>query len=118
MAIRDTIRATAARLLEPGETIQAVIPAQTINAWLGLLVYWIIVFNSPYRVIIVTDQRILVCRSSRFRIAHVTEVLHVLPRATQIGPPTGLWYRYEGLGERLYIHRRFHVDVLAADSAA
>lgn len=115
MAIRDKIRANAAPFLEPGEVVQAVIPAQTTSQWFALISYWIIIFSNAYRVVVVTDRRILVCRSGRFRMTPVKEVLRQLPRATVIGPPSGLWYRCDHLGERLYINKRFHKDVRAAD---
>ena len=118
MAIRDTIRANATHVLQPGEVVQAVIPAQTTSGWMALISYWIIIFSNAYRVIVATDRRLLVCRSGRFRMTPVNEILRELPRATRIGPPTGLWYRCDQLGERLYIHKRFHKDIVAADSAA
>jgi hypothetical protein len=118
MAIRDKLRANAAHVLQPGETVQAVIPAQTTSQWFALISYWIIIFSNAYRVIIATDRRLLVCRSGRFRLTPVNEVLRELPRAIRIGPPTGLWYRCDHLGERLYIAKRFHKDIVAADTAA
>jgi hypothetical protein len=45
----------------------------------------------------------------------VKDVLRELPRNTLIGPASGLWWRCESLGERLYVHKRFHKDVAAAD---
>lgn len=118
MAIRDTIRANAQHVLQPGEQIQEVIPAQTTSQWFALISYWIIIFSNAYRVIVVTDRRILVCRSGRFRQTIVGEVLHEVPRATRIGPPSGLWYRCDNLGERLYIGKRFHKDVKQAAGVA
>jgi hypothetical protein len=115
MAIRDTIRTNAARLLQPGEIVQAVIPAQTKSPWLALISYWIIIFTNAYRVIVVTDRRIVVCSSGRFRMTPVNEVLQEFPRATLIGPTTGLWYRCDRLGAPLYINKRFHKDVRTAD---
>jgi hypothetical protein len=47
----------------------------------------------------------------------IKEVLRELPRSTRIGPPSGLWYKTEVLGERMYINKRFHKDVEAADQA-
>ena len=94
------------------------IPAQTQSQWFALISYWIIIFTNAYRVIVVTDRRILVCRSGRFRLTPVNEVLREIPRATLIGPATGLWYRTDHLGEKLYIAKRFHKDVLAADTAS
>ncbi|MGK2957413.1 MAG: hypothetical protein ACSLFB_03225 [Acidimicrobiales bacterium] len=46
----------------------------------------------------------------------IKEVMTELPRNTNIGPASGLWYRCSTLGERLYIHKRFHKDVVLADS--
>lgn len=118
MAIRDTMRANAEPLLQPGESIEAIFGAQTKSQWFALISIWIIVFTNAYRVVVVTDKRILVCRSGRFRMSPVNEVLTELPRPTQIGPASGLWFKTETLGERLYIHKRFHKDVAEADARA
>jgi len=119
MALRDKIKSNAEHLLQPGEEIQAVIPAQTVSQYLAALIsYWIIIFKNAYRVIVVTDRRILVCQSGRFRITPVGEVLRELPRQTPIGPAHGLWYQTEALGEKLYIAKRFHKDVAAANLMA
>jgi|SRR5579862_9508281 len=117
MALRDKIRANAAPFLEAGEEIQAVIPAQTMSAYWVLLSYWIILASNGLRVIVVTDRRILLCQSGRVRMTLVREVLAELPRQTVIGPAHGLWYRTDALGQRLYINRRFHKDLAAADAA-
>jgi hypothetical protein len=81
-----------------------------------LLSTLIIILSDAYRVVVVTDQRILVCRSGRVRITPVKHVIKELPRNTRIGPPRGLWWRCETLGETVYIHKRFHKDVTAADT--
>ena len=111
MAIRDTLRSNAAHVLQPGEAIQAVFSAMTTSPWFVLLV-WI----SGYRVVVVTDRRILVCRSGRFSGDLVKEVIRELPRNTKIGPAKGLWFRCEMLGERLYIGQLFHKDIAKADA--
>jgi hypothetical protein len=116
MAIRDQLRANAAHLLESGETIQAVFCAQTTSQYYNLLSTLIIILSDAYRVVVVTDKRILVCRSGRFRMTPVKHAIAELPRNTRIGPPSGLWWRCETLGELLYIHKRFHKDVTAADA--
>src|SRR6266508_3027723 len=104
MAIRDTMRANAAPLLQPGETIQAIFGAQTTSQYFALLSYWIIIFSNAYRVVVVTDRRILVCKSGRVTTTPVKDGLRELPRNTKIGPASGLWFRCESLGERLYIN--------------
>ncbi|WP_067465639.1 hypothetical protein [Actinomadura macra] len=118
MAIRDKMRANAAHVLQPGENIQAVFCAQTTSQYFALISYWIIIFSNAYRVVVVTDRRILVCRSGRLRMTPVNEVLRELPRNTRIGPPSGLWWRSDHLGERLYVNKRFHKDINAADGVA
>jgi hypothetical protein len=118
MGIRDTLRANAAHLLQAGESIHAVIPAQAISGWFALLSVWVIVFQDGARVIVVTDRRILVCRSGRVRMTPVKEVLTQAPRSTRIGPPSGLWHKTGAFGEVLYVHKRFHKDIEAVDALA
>ena len=119
MAIRDQLRANAAPHLQDGETIQAVFTGQTTSQWFALISYWIILIRNAYRVVIVTDRRILVARSGRLRTTPVKEILHEVSRQTRIGPPTGaVWYHTDALGEKLYIHRRWFKDIEAADAAA
>jgi hypothetical protein len=116
MALRDQVRANAAHLLQPGETIQAVFCAQTTSQYFALLSVLIIILSDAYRVVVVTDRRILVCRSGRLRMTPVKDVIRELPRDTLIGSPSGLWWRCETLRERLYINWRFHKDVITADT--
>ncbi|HZP30572.1 MAG TPA: hypothetical protein VFC99_16590 [Acidimicrobiia bacterium] len=116
MAIRDTMRTNAAHLLEQGESVQAVFGAQTASGWWALLTYWIVIFKGGFRVVVVTDRRILVCRSGRLSTTQVNEVLGEFPRQTRIGPASGLWYRCNSLGQPLYVHKRFHKDIAAADA--
>ncbi len=111
MAIRDTLRVNAAHVLQPGEVIQAAFSATTMSPWFGLLV-WI----KGYRVVVVTDRRILVCRSGMTSGELVTNVIRELPRNIRIGPAKGLWFRCEVLGERLYIGQLFHKDIAEADA--
>ncbi|HVE26305.1 MAG TPA: hypothetical protein VNC22_12915 [Sporichthya sp.] len=135
MANRETMRANAAKLLKPGETVQAVIPAQTINPLLYLPLaimsvvpaILIVLIAKPFRVIVVTDRRILVCRSGTFSSSAVDDVVTELKRKTAIGPPEqdprllrmlqGLRFKCKSLGEEpLHIPRRFFADVRAADA--
>jgi hypothetical protein len=116
VALRDTLRANAGQLLHPGETIQSVFCAQTTSQYFALISVWIILLTNAYRVVVVTDRRILVCSSGRMRMTPVKEILREFPRNTRIGQPSGLWWRCDSLGERLYINKRFHKDVNAADA--
>ncbi len=116
MAIRDTLRSNAAHVLKPGETVQQVFAAQTASPYWALLSYWIVIFKNAYRVVVVTDQRIIVCKSGRLRVTPVNDVLAEFPRSTKIGPASGVWYKCDTLGERLYVHKRYHKDITAADA--
>jgi hypothetical protein len=116
MAIREKMRSNAAHVLQPGETVQQVFAAQTASPYLALISYWIVIFKNAYRVVVVTDKRILVCKAGRASTAAVKDVVRELPRSTKIGPATGVWYKCDTLGERMYIHKRFHKDVAAADA--
>jgi hypothetical protein len=116
MAIRDTMAKNAEPFLQPGEQIQAVFPAQTTSAYMALISIWIILLKNAYRVVVVTDRRIIVAKSGRFRMTPVKSIDRELPRSTIIGPTSGLWYRCENLGSKLYINKRFHKDVDVADS--
>jgi hypothetical protein len=116
VTIRDKMRSNASHLLQEGETVRAVFGGQTTSPYSPTLAYWIIIIKNSYRVVVVTDRRILVCQSGRFRSTTVNEVAEELPRETRIGPATGLWYRCDTLGERLYIHKRYHKDVATADA--
>jgi hypothetical protein len=117
MAIRDKLRSKAAGYLEPDESIQAVFPAQSVSQYMAIISLWIIIAKNAYRVIVVTDKRILVIQAGRFRWTTMKAQLREIPRQTKIGPASGLWYRFDSLGERLYVHRRFHKDVAAADGS-
>ena len=49
LAIRERITEHVQPLLEPGEQVQAVIPAQTKSGWLGLIGFIWLVFVNRYR---------------------------------------------------------------------
>jgi hypothetical protein len=116
VAIREKITQNAQALLEPGEQIQAVIPAQTRNGMWAVLGFIMYAFINRFRPIVVTDRRIAITDSGRWSLGKPTTIVMSLPRTTQIGPPKGLWWKCTSLGQPLYIHKRFHKDVDKADS--
>jgi hypothetical protein len=113
MAIRDTLRRNAAPFVETDEVIQVAFSAQTHSQYLLLLLPLV----NSYRVVVVTNRRILVLRGGRWWLTRILGEVRELPRTTMIGPAHGLWYRFDGLGERLYVHKRFHKDIAAADNS-
>jgi hypothetical protein len=118
VAIRDKIRKNAEPFLEPGETIQAVFPAQGgVNPYFLFLTY-LVFFAMKYVVVVATDRRILVLKTSMWRTTKAREVVGAFPRETRIGPVSGLYGKFELGGARYWVHRRFHKDVQAANAAA
>lgn len=119
MAIRDSMRSSAAKFLNPGEPIQAVIGAQTASQWLAALtgVFLFLGFNR-YRILAVTPNRIVVLDAGKARTSTARGVVTELPRSTRLGPGTGMWHKIPAGDETLRVHRRFFKDIETADSVA
>ncbi|HUF99372.1 MAG TPA: hypothetical protein VMM60_14680 [Ilumatobacter sp.] len=118
MALREKIASSTQPLLKPGESIQNVAAAQATSPYWSLLSYWIVLLKDSYRVIVETDQRIVLCKTSRWRWTKVTAVVTELPKGTNLGEPTGLNWKTESFGQTLWINKRFHKDVKAINSSA
>lgn len=103
--------------LDPGEELQVVFGAQTVSPYSMSLLFIYFVFKNKYRVVAVTNRRILVCDSGRMKATAAKEVVQELPRTTEIGPARGLWYRCDSLGPTLHVHKRYHRDITTADEA-
>ena len=118
MALRDSMRDSAAQYLRPGEPIQAVIGAQTASAWLaGLTGFLVFLSFNKYRIIAVTPARIVVLDAGKTSMKRARGVVTELPRATRLGPGTGVWHRLPAGSETLRVHRRFFKDIEIADTA-
>jgi hypothetical protein len=116
MALRDSMRDSAAAFTRPDEQIQAVIGAQTASPMMLPLVGWIItMFINKYRIIAVTSQRILVLDAGKMSVKRARSIVTELPRSTRLGPPSGIWYKIQAGSEKLYVHRRFFKDINVAD---
>lgn len=113
--IRDKITANSRPFLYPAEPVVAVMVGQSISGWWGVLTYVWFFWNRNIAVI-VTTHRILVLDCGKWTMGTPKKVLRELPRATRIGPPSGLWWKCTSLGEKVYIHRRFHKDIARADA--
>jgi hypothetical protein len=109
VALRDSMRDSAAPYLHPGETSQAVFGAQTASQYLAALT-GVFVFLTP--------QRILVLDTGKVSMKKARGVVAELPRSTRLGPASGLWHMIPVNGEKLRVHRRFHKDIQTADAAA
>jgi hypothetical protein len=117
MALRDSMRESAAQYLRPGEPIQAVIGAQTASQWLAALTgFFVFLGLNHYRILVVTPARILVLDAGKTSMKKARGVVTELPRSTRLGPGTGLWHRVQAGQENLRIHRRFFKDLETADT--
>ena len=118
VALRDSMRESAAQYLRPGEPIQAVIGAQTASQWLaGLTGIFVFLGLNHYRILAVTPSRIVVLDAGKSSMKTARGVVTELPRSTRLGPGTGVWHRVQVGRENLRIHRRFFKDIQAADNA-
>jgi hypothetical protein len=135
---RATIIAKAAPLLEPGEVVAHVIRGmQGMNRWLGMMIAIVVAFPLglflppifivplyyllftglyPRRIILATDQALVVVAGGRLRY-EPKAVLDRLDVETPIGPMKGSFWRHVVLnGRRIYIVPRCYPDVVAADA--
>lgn len=116
MALRDKLAERTQPFLEPGEQVRHVFLGQTgPSPWFAALSWLIILIAGDYYVFAVTDRAILVMKAGKFVPSKPKSLEARLPRATQIGPVKGLWGESNSLGKRVWIHKRFHKDVDAAD---
>jgi hypothetical protein len=113
------MRDSAAQYLRPGESIQAVIGAQTASPLLaGLTGVFVFLGLNRYRILAVTPARILVLDAGKASMKKARGVVLELPRPTQLGPATGVWHQIPAGSETLRVHRRFFKDIETADAAA
>lgn len=113
--IREKLTQNAQPFLEPGEQVHHAFAAQSgLSPWLGGGALALAAIK--HHGIIVTDRAIVVVRTGKMAAGDVKEVERRLPRSTQIGPVKGIWAKTNTLGEKMYIHKRFHKDVEAADA--
>jgi hypothetical protein len=119
MALRDSMRDSAAPYLQPGETVQAVFSGQTGSQWMAALTGIFVFLNfNRYRIFVVTPGRILVLDAGKTSTKKARGVVAELPRSTRLGPGSGLWHVIPVGQEKLRVHRRFFKDIATADSTA
>ncbi len=117
MALRDSMRDSAAEYLRPGETVQAVLGAQTASQLLAAVSgFFMFLGLNRYRIVAVTSQRVLILDAGRASMKTAFGVVAELPRSTRLGPASGLWHVIPAAGENLRVHRRFFKDIEAADT--
>lgn len=117
MALRDTLAKRAAPALEPGEQIQAVFVGQTMSQWWALAGVLPFLLKNRYHAVVATDRRIALLVGNGLMVSSPKTLVASLPRATRLGPASGLWHTLEIGGVKLHVHKRFHKDIAAADAA-
>jgi hypothetical protein len=111
------MRASAAQFVEPGETIEQVFGAQTASPLTAPLIGSLIaLIINRYRIVAVTERRILVLDAGKWTQRTARAVVSELPRATRLGPTSGLWTKIETPAGKIHVRRYFFRDVDAADS--
>ena len=117
MAIREKMAQRAQPFLEPGEQVRQVFIGQTgPSPYFALISYWIVILFGKYRMIVVTDRAIVVLNASKWRPAKPKGLVKRMPRNTPLGPIRGaIWAPIQLEDERVWVHKRFHKDVDAAD---
>ena len=122
MSLRKDLVEHSTRFLPPGSQIRQAFICQTapkfafflITYLSGLTMFWI-----KYRLVVVTLDAIYVLDSTKpSGGAKPKSLLGTLPRHTQLGPVSGRWGLLNLLGERHWVHKRFHSDIATADREA
>ena len=117
MALRDSMRDSAAPYLRPGETVQAVLGAQTASQLLAAVGgFFMFLHLNRYRILVITPQRVLILDAGRDNMRTARGVVAELPRSTRLGPASGLSHVIPAARENLRVHRRFFKDIEAADT--
>ena len=99
---------------------QAFIGQAAPNFWYFIVTYLtgLMLWNT-YRCVVVTDEAIYVLDSTRWSGGGKPRALvGLMPRKTRLGPVSGRWAEVDLLGERHWVHKRFHDQIRAADREA
>ncbi|WCB93318.1 hypothetical protein DSM104299_02031 [Baekduia alba] len=122
MPPRPDLAERSAPFLPPDSEIrQAFICQAAPNFWFFLVTYLtgLTMFWIKYRCLVVTRDAIHVLDASKASGgAKPKSLVATLPRQTQLGPVSGRWAELNLLGERHWVHKRFHQQIAAADLEA
>ena len=119
---RDDLVERSAPFLPAGSEIQQVFIAQTAPSFAYFLVTYLTGLSLPwirYRCVAITQDAIYVLESSKLSGgARPRSLVGTMPRHTRLGPVSGRWGQVRLLGERHWVHKRFHPAIAAADHEA
>ena len=122
MTPRPDLVERSAPFLAPGSEIrQAFIGQAAPSFWIVLITYLtgLTMFWIKYRCVVVTRDAIYVLDSGKASGgAEPKSLVGTLPRQTMLGPVSGRWAEVNLMGERHWVHKRFHQDITTADHEA
>jgi hypothetical protein len=118
-SLREKLAERTGPYLQPGEQVQQVYMAQGGPSPYWSFLTYLIYFAVKPRIIVVTNMRIMVLPAGRMTPSKPVpqSPAAVLPRRTPLGPVSGLWAATNVNGEKLWVHKRFQKDFIAADAA-
>ena len=112
----------SAPFLPEGSEISQIFICQAAPSFVFFLITYLTgltMFSIKYRCVAITPEAIYVLESSKLSGgAKPQSLVGTLPRHTQLGPVTGRWAQVNLLGERHWVHKRFHDVITAADHEA
>jgi len=115
---RPDLVEAALPFLPAGSDIRQAFIGQTAPSFFYFVITYLTGFMSrnKYRCVVVTRDEITVLESTGWSGgAKPQEVVGRMPRHTRLGPVTGRWAEVDLLGERHWVHKRFHDQIAAAD---
>ena len=115
---RPDLVEAALPFLPAGSDIRQAFIGQTAPSFFYFVITYLTGFMSrnKYRCVVVTGDAITVLESTRWSGgARPQELVGRMPRHTRLGPVTGRWAEVDLLGERHWVHKRFHDQIAAAD---
>jgi hypothetical protein len=115
---QDLVQRSAPFLPAGSEVRQAFICQSTPSFFFFVITYLtgLTMFWNKYRCVVVTLDAIYVLDGSKLSGgASPQRLAATLPRSTRLGPVSGRWGEVNLLGERHWVHKRFHGQIAAAD---
>lgn len=99
---------------------QAFIGQAAPNFWFFIVTYLTgLMFWNKYRCVAVTSEAIYILDSTKWSGGAKPQALvGQMPRKTRLGPVSGRWAEVDLLGERHWVHKRFHDQIRTADREA
>ena len=107
--------------LPEGSEIRQVFIAQAAPSFFYFIITYLtgLMWRNAYRCVAVTPDAIFVLDATKWSGGAKPQALAGrMPRSTRLGPVSGRWAEVDLLGQRHWVHKRFHSQVNAADREA